>query len=247
MQASKSFSMPEYSYMLTTTPRADIESVIDHLGEPAIVLPADAEPMAVRLDLAGPVPQFTMHPAYSSILSHLSPPAAAIAVDFLALVTFLDQETKRFQLLDPFVLDDCVINLQHRFVRCDDDSLTPLDQAFRATCLIFLKCLSRPLNVVSVTTTPLAVRLGRHLATITVTPRPLLIWFLYMGMIAGDPLCLDRIWMASQLVDELRTAEGAILPWQNVKEQLREIAWVDAVLDEIGEKIWMEIETLALV
>jgi hypothetical protein len=91
------------------------------------------------------------------------------------------------------------------------------------------------------------MRLGRHIEKLAVPYKPLLLWLLYIGVIAGHPLCEERVEMVSRLVDELRTAEGAIVPWEAIKEQLKRIAWIDAIFDGIGRKVWIELDAVALV
>jgi hypothetical protein len=227
--------------------KADLAAVIDLDIEPAIDPLLRTEPLAMSLSSPGSIPQSTMHPFYNAVLSHLSPHVAAIAVDFLALVLYLNQETKDQRLIDPFLLDNSVLNLQYRLVRCDPNVLSDLDQAFGVACLLFIKCLTRQLKVVSSTSNPLVIRLRRHIEQIADPPQSLLVWMLYMGLIAGHPLCQDRITMASKLVNELRTADGALAPWTGTKDKLQKVAWVEAIFDAAGEIIWAELDAVALV
>jgi hypothetical protein len=168
-------------------------------------------------------------------------------VDFLALVEYLDTETFSSRPLDPFFLDDSVLGLQHQLIRCNVDELAPLDRAFRAACLIFIKCLIKKLNVVSQTSTPLMTQIRDSIGTCEDVPQPLFIWLLFMGLVAGPPLHEGRILLCSMLVNHLKLQDGKIPAWNELKGELRKIAWVDAILDRVGESLCSELDAVALV
>lgn len=229
--------------------RADVEAAIDHSVYPALQPVSYTEPLSQRLALPGPTPQYNDHPAYESLLRYLSLPVAAIAVDFLALTTYLENETASHNLVDPFVLDDSVLSIQHRLARCNLDVLLPLDKAFRAASLVFIKCLIRPLGVVARTSTCKVTQVRENVDLSDDVPQPLLTWLLFMGLIGGPALHEERILISSKLVDEMKKmhADQSFPDWQCLRSKLKEIAWIDAILDGIGEKIWAELDAVALV
>lgn len=226
--------------------RADVECAIYHSCCPALPYPPASEPLSTRLQLPGPIAQFSMHPAYDSLLSHLNLPLAAVVVDFLSLVEYLDRETLSLQLLDPFILDNSVLSIQYLLARCDCDDMAPLDRAFRSACLVFIKCIIKHLGMVSRTSSPMVTRIRRNIELCENVPRPLLIWLRYMGMLAGSPLDEERIRISSSLVDVLKVGDQGFPAWSYLKRQLRQIAWVDTILDSVGENICEELDAVAL-
>jgi hypothetical protein len=228
--------------------RADIEAAIDHFTTPAITYPTDGEPLAASLPFPGPLQHFETCPAADLLLDCISLPIAIIARDFLYLTTYLNENLRNHQLIDAFLLDDAALSLQHRLARCEGDWLSPLDRAFRVACLIYTKCLIKDLALVAQTSRRLVTQLWSNLELSETVPKPLLIWLLFIGLIGGQPLDEERIHMSALLVDELRTVGEQVFPsWLEVRAQLQQIAWVDAVLDGVGEQIWYELDAVALI
>jgi hypothetical protein len=162
-------------------------------------------------------------------------------------VDYLNRETGQTKPLDPFLLDDSVLSIQHRLARLQYEENAPLDYAFRAACLVFIKCLIKRLNTVSQTSAQLMIEVQQNIERCEAIPQPLLLWLLYMGLIAGPPLHEERILLSSRLVDDMKLEHGTFPNWTYFKEQLRQVAWVDAILDRVGESISTELEAVALV
>ena len=227
--------------------RADVECAIDYSLNPAIRYPPDGRPVAANDNLPSHAEKAEQRAESTPITSLLIEPVATIAGDFMAVVRYLNEQIDQGQLLDPFVLDDSVLCLQHRLASCNLALLGPLDRAYRASCLIFIKCLIRPLRVVARTSNPLVAQIQLNIGSVEETPKALLIWILFMGLIGGGPLQEDRIRISSKIVDLLKYGSQTFPSWEEVKKQLQQVAWVPAVLDDVGQEIWAELDAVALV
>ncbi|KIW08436.1 uncharacterized protein PV09_01339 [Verruconis gallopava] len=221
--------------------RADVEAAIDFETEPAIIYPDKTEVTSLQRELPGPAAHYTEHPAYSAVLRYLSVPLAGIASDLMSLVWYLESETASSKLLNPFTIDEKVLNLEYRLVRYKGDNLTLLDNAFRTACMIFIKCIITPISRVRSTSTALVNSLLKYVSRTSSLPYPLSLWILYMGQIAICELDYEKMAISSMLTNELRSkAQGTSPTWSTVKSHLKKIAWVDSIFDQVGEKIWTE-------
>lgn len=68
-----------------------------------------------------------------------------------------------------------------------------------------------------------------------------------MGLIAGRPLQEQRILISAELVGMLKGQDGRFPAWPELRKDLQSFAWIDAILDGVGEKIWSELDAVALV
>lgn len=159
----------------------------------------------------------------------------------------MNDQLAQDELLDPFVLDDSVLCLQHRLAMCKFEWLSPIDRMFRAACHIFIKCLIRPLGTVSRTSIPLVAQIQEYIDDRSDVPRELYLWMLFMGLIGGQPLQQERIYISSRVVELLKGERRDLPSWNEIKEELMQVAWIPVILDSVGEKIWSELDAVALV
>lgn len=224
--------------------RADLEGAVDNLSVPLLPPPRKIEELALPTQLK-PGVYFLLHPTYDNILRYLSVRIAAIATEIHTLAQSLDRKTRNKILLDPFTLDNQVLCLNHTLCGLNPSELTDIDEAFRIASLIFLKALMRPFDVLALTSSTLITKLHERLIRLKNPPKPLMLWLLYMGMLAGGWLAPERFWMMSRVITDMRKDDDSMPGWLEVRSQLQELFWADEIFDRVGEKLWREVEAFA--
>lgn len=142
--------------------------------------------------------------------------------------------------VDPFALDQDILNIQHDLLSLDDVVSASLDTACRLAALVFTRLLTRerPLAVLNSETLPTAMTelLGR----IPALPQTatLRMWCFFMGALAAQQTD-KRLLLLNDLRKSCKMLR--ITTWKAAQVHLRRVAWITAALELDGHMLWQQL------
>jgi hypothetical protein len=208
--------------------RADVESAVDFVTPP--LLPP-SERVVETL-----VPSFASNPSLNTVnlpvrlfLFQIDPKLSETARSIIHLSNTIDDALINQRPLDPDHIDQEAIFIQRSLLVCNAIDFTAFDSAFRLAAMIYVKSITRPVEMISRTSQRLIGNLQKQLILVDEPSTPLLRWMYFMGSLASLEGSVERSWFLQVL---------PMCKWSELRKDLRDILWVGEIHDCFGEALW---------
>ncbi|EXJ81958.1 hypothetical protein A1O1_08025 [Capronia coronata CBS 617.96] len=221
--------------------RADIIGAVDTLTRPRLPRPPRT---TLPLDRAM-ILDVRPNEALTSMLAglRLSSRLFEAFLQLSCLCRTLDQAAKEQIPLDPRAYDEDLTCIQHDMLMSNVLEESGVEKLCRLTGLVFVQTLTREKPFMESSATLLSGEMRTSLASLhlRVIPPTLLFWMLFMGGLVSSATP-DKGWYARRLHD-YQTSRGGPNTWNDARNQLKQIMWVDGIQDAYGKKLWSWVES----
>src|SRR5262249_54856009 len=129
--------------------------------------------------------------------------------------------------INPSAMDEFVVNLHHRLLKAPPEAYTDINNACRFASLIYIKSLSRSIEMRWVSVR-LAGKLRIALGGVIPCgyPMPLLCWLCFMGLFGSMPAGDRWEWFANTLIYWYTLHRGRYPDWMSLREELLQLPWI---------------------
>lgn len=228
---------------------ADIEGAVE-----SGLLPVLEAPESLELPLGLPTPRQPIDPVAAAAKPSVLAPCKYDPVVEKALNEVINMSSgisvalrEGIPSIHPLVLDQRVMALQYQLLDAPFEAYKTLDNAARFATLIYLKtfCRERELRWMSVR---LAERLEAAIKFMMPIgfPVPLLCWICFMGMFGSVPRSERWKFFAMNLLQWYRSRKGREPTFEDIKDQLMQLAWIPEYHDEEALQQWQLLEEIVI-
>ncbi|KAF2674261.1 hypothetical protein BT63DRAFT_5945 [Microthyrium microscopicum] len=145
--------------------------------------------------------------------------------------------------VDPYAVEEDTMIMERELlgILMLEPTIDGPNQACILGCLIYLRTLTRPLNVWRKLLNPLAGKLKVAMddeLTRTVMDDRLVRWLSFLGVMCSSDRSL-RGWFVRTLKEATLGSSGSLPDWKHMTQDLEEISWVKNIHEEPGKAHWL--------
>ena len=142
--------------------------------------------------------------------------------------------------LHPRSFDEDVVLTQYELLASKDHDKSDLEKALRLSAVMYVKSISRSTPLSPWSSAKLSQKLKSLIIDLAfdIPTRLLLIWMCFIGASASQEP--NRAWFMRRLV-EILALDAQIWTWENAKEALRNVLWVEQIHEGPWKRVWDDI------
>ena len=142
--------------------------------------------------------------------------------------------------LHPRAFDEDVVFTQFELLTSQDHDKSALEKVLRLGAIMYVKSVSRSTPLSPWSSANLSQRLKSIVANLAIdmSARLLLVWLCFIGASASQES--NRAWFIKKLV-EILAVDAKTWTWQNAKEALQKVLWVEQIHGDTCKRVWNDI------